>query len=172
MSARLINAYNTDLMSDANVRLLVKSVAQDPQNETVDVKKTGIYVKRAANEIGDGGKARRRIIGWLNDLFFTSKEQEIPSCWWWEMHTRIQKLLLVAMVLEGENLRSFGAVPETTDIPQCLIGLQLELERQREAHFSLLKTAFQKDVQTLQKDAGFGAEYIDLYISPNAAEKK
>ena len=171
MSAKLIKTYNTELMSNENVRLLMKSVIQDPQNETVDVEKTGIYVKRALREINDGGGARRLIIAWLNDLFFTSKEQEIPHCWWWEMHTRIQKLLLVAMVLEGENLRSFGAVPESSDIPQCLIGLYSELEKQK-IHFPLLQSAFEKDIETMQNDATFGAAYINLYINPNSAEKK
>lgn len=165
LSAKLISDYNTVLMANGKVRALMASVVQDPQNETVNMsasKATVTAADKLNQENGDGGAARREIIGWLNTLYFTlvssKKKKEIfPLEWWWEMHTRIQKLLIVSMVLEGNNLRSFGCVPKKSDIPQCLVKLQSTLEQKRK-NFHSLKLQFLECVETLDSN------YITLYL--------
>jgi len=77
------------------------SVSQDPQNESIDLLASQISVTKQAELISDKGEARRQIIGWLNQLYFTQLETSFPL--------QLQKLLVVSMVLEGNNLRSFGA---------------------------------------------------------------
>jgi hypothetical protein len=119
-------------MSNTEVRRLCASVVQNAQNETVDMEASIVSVVPQ-----DDGTARREIIAWLNAVLFTYIMEgldALPTRWWWEMHTRIQKLLIVSMILEGRNLRSFGVVPQHDDIPQCLVFLQHTLEERR-AHF-------------------------------------
>lgn len=163
ISAQLIEEYNTKLMADANVRALVAAVAQDPQNETVDLSASRASVRSAV--VDDHGKARRAIIGWLNKLYFSQLDNVIPFAFWYEMHTRIQKLLVVSMILEGDNLRSFGAIPETSDIPQCLVFLQRELIVHRHRDFGGAKKDFEKAVDVLKKDDDFGKWYLALYTN-------
>ena len=161
--AKLIKTYNVVLMANANVRKLVASVSQDPQNETVDLEESQMTVRQAIREIGDpaAGDARRQIIGWLNSLYFS--RDEISLGWsfgipfWWEMHTRIQKLLIVSMIMEGENLRSFGAEPEEMDIPQCLVGLQIILYQMREEEFPKMRATHTKHIKLCEPD------FIKLY---------
>jgi len=167
IEAQLIETYNVKLMSNADVRLLMASVSQDPQTESVDMKKSKNSVRKVVDEIVDIGTARRQIIGWLNMVYFSittivSPDQyqitmSTPSTkWWWEMNTRIQKILIVAMILEGDNLRSFGATPETMDIPQCLVGVYQGLQNHRK-HFP----SYVKNYKSVIND--LDPIYIQLY---------
>lgn len=165
ISAILIEEYNTKLMSNGNVRSLVKAVKQDPQNETVNLIDSLQPVRAVASKLDDYGEARRAIIGWLNKLFFSSLDNPIPSLFWYEMHTRIQKLLIVSMILEGDNLRSFGAVPERSDIPQCLVFLQQHLLKQRQSDFNDAKQKFETAIKELHNDEEFGNWYLTLYTN-------
>jgi len=143
-------------MSNPTVRDLVASVSQDAQNETIDLVESFDSVTRKAAEIPDTGEARRQIIGWLNQVYFTQLILSLPTEWWWEMHTRIQKLIVVSMVIEGANLRSFGAVPQIDDIPQCLIELPTVLKNMR-WKFPSLRKRYLEMAEELESD------YLRLY---------
>ena len=145
-------------MSNEEVRKLVASVTQDAQSETVDMIESKCSVHECAQKITDVGLARRQIISWLNLVFFTNQQSTIDSHWWFEMHTRIQKLLIVSMVLEGDNLRGFDCTPEESDIPQCLVHLQNHLNNLRKDVFPKMREDFKKRVERLDTD------YVNLYV--------
>lgn len=157
VAAKLVDDYNNVLMADANVRNLVRAVAQDPQNETVDLVASAKTVRKEVPE--DGGAARRRIIGWLNSVWFSMKK--LSNYWWFEMHTRIRKLLVVSMVLEGDNLRSFGATPDASDIPQCLIHIWAKLDELAE-EFKALRSIYADQVNTMSRTQA-GQAFLSLY---------
>lgn len=163
IAAKLISSYNVELMGHEKVRNLVRSVAQDPQNETVDLLKSAQTVRAVPLE--DGGAARRAIVAWLNDVFFSNKD--LPDYWWFEMHTRIRKLLVVSMVLEGDNLRSFGVEkPDVTDIPQCLVYLWAKLDELAE-RFAMLRSIHVDQVRKVGATQQ-GMAFLSLYtMKPN-----
>lgn len=103
--------------------------------------------------------ARRAIIGYLNDVHFTS--EALPDAWWFEMHTRLQKLCVVSAVLEGLNLRSFGATPEASDIPQALVGVMLKIIQVRAELLSQLRALHLQRVKELPVD------YVECYLQKN-----
>jgi hypothetical protein len=138
-------------------------VPQDPQNETIDLKTAKCAIQKACAILNDADKiqiARRSIIGWLNQVAFSRHSKKEFNIWWYyEMHTRIQKLLVVAMVLESENLRSFSKdlVVEKTDIPQALIYLKVVL--------NLIKKLKPKiDKLYLSTVNSLDPEYLNLYL--------
>lgn len=145
MAAKLLRRYNVELMSYAPVRQLMASVTQNPQNETISYVESMDSVRKAVKELGPemSGQARRYIIGYLNDVYFT-KQDELTDEWWFEMHTRLQKLCAVSMILEGDNLRSFGADPQKDDIPQALIGIFSTIIEKRKLFPALRETYQQK----------------------------
>lgn len=128
------------IQGNARVRELLAAVAQNPQNESIDYAKTRESVLACTKTFSDVKEdtrdARQCLIWNLNDIFalVTEKERALPQyrpgdndmyfTWIWENHTRLSKMIAVSMVLEGENLRSFGATPELTDIPQAPVRLQ------------------------------------------------
>lgn len=59
------------------------------------------------------------------------------------MAYRIQKLLVISIVLEKQNLISFGGKPNKTDIPQCLVYLQNKINLLK-PKFKLLKKEYIK----------------------------
>lgn len=159
LTAKLITDYNTKLMANGTVRTLMAALVQDPLRETVDLVQSKDSVLAAEVQSTDRSVARRLIIGWLNQLYFSDPDGEtIPIQWWWEMHTRIQKLLVVSMVLESANLSSFGCTPQKTDIPQCLVGLQAILNR-KQAQFPALEK------QYLDRLSQMDSDFIKLYLS-------
>jgi hypothetical protein len=157
IAAILIERYNNDLMSDANVRNLVRAVAQDPQNETVDYVKSAETVRHAAPR--DDGAARRRIIGWLNAVYFS--HNELSSEWFFEMCTRLKKLLIVSMILEGDNLRSFGATPGPSDIPQCLLRIWDTLDRHSK-QFDRMRADYANEFARISATTD-GKQFTNLY---------
>lgn len=159
IAAKLIDSYNNKLMADGNVRNLARAVTQDPQNETVDMIKSAETVRRAV--VDDGGVARRKIIAWLNSVFFSL--EMLPIEWWFEMSTRIQKLLIVSMILEGDNLRSFGAIPQTSDIPQCLTVIWIDLDQVR-SRLSALRNEYAKRIKHVCTTEE-GKNYVNLYVA-------
>lgn len=144
-SAKLLRYYNVDLMSFEVVRKLMASVTQNAQDETVSFVDSMESVRKAMNQMGpeSTGHARRQIIGYLNDVYFTPQDQ-ISDEWWFEMHTRLQKLCIVSMILEGDNLRSFGVVPNECDIPQALVGIYTILIQKRNTFPQLRETHLHK----------------------------
>jgi hypothetical protein len=81
------------------------------------------------------------------------------------MHTRLEKLLVVSMILEGDNLRTFGATPTTTDIPQALIGLY-EILLVKRSIFPALRRQYAERVHRLYEDDRTGGShwYICCYL--------
>lgn len=168
VSAKLIRDYNTKLMSSDTVRMLVRSVAQDPQNETVNYAKSKFTVTKQVADMNQSSvqQARRAIIGWLNAVYFSNLDQPFNVRWWWEMHTRIQKLLVVSMVLEGDNLRSFGpdVTPMWNDIPQALVELYLLIDEKRKDVFPLLARQYAELLTVVKDQTTDGAWYAGLYL--------
>lgn len=156
-SAELLRRYNVELMSFESVRKLMASVAQNAQEETVSFINSMTTVRKAIDQIGleSTSQARRHIIGYLNDVYFTPEDQ-ISDEWWFEMHTRLQKLCIVSMILEGDNLRSFGVIPNESDIPQALVGIYTILVQKRST-FPLLRDLHLRRVQALP------SEFVDCY---------
>lgn len=157
--ADLIAQYNTVLMGDANVRGFSASVAQDAQDETVDLVASFESVQKFAQ--GDTGTARRAIISWLNSVWLcTISDSIVATKFLWEMHTRITKLLIVSMVLEGRNLASFEGhpTPHPSDIPQCLVHLWNRIESYRKLVFPDMLKAHTLQLGLLPDD------YVRLYL--------
>lgn len=168
--AKLIAEYY-DMLGETKLPLLLMAVAQNPQDETVDLKRSYAPVLSAAAEI-DLQPVRRALMGWLNSVWlctggpgtFASGAGAAPSgLFMWEMHTRIQKALVVAMVLEGRNLESFGAEPKKLDIPQSLVWLWSRIEFYREHFFPAIKEMHQSYLARLPPD------YVALYTGRDAA---
>ncbi len=123
-----LNKALAKIQGSADVRTYLKEVAQDPQNETIDYAKTKEGVEEV--QVEDAFTARLTLITNLNTIFFVlhtiledGKHKATGDAWLWENHTRLNKMVAAAMVLEGNNLRSFGAKPELSDIPQSLVRL-------------------------------------------------
>jgi hypothetical protein len=159
-AASLLRRYNTELMSSRSVRQLMSSVSQDAQNETISYRESMVSVRNAVQLIGPDsvGEARRSIIGYINDVYFT-QNNTLSDEWWFEMHTRLQKLCVVSMILEGDNLRSFGAIPQNDDIPQALVGVfSIILEKRK--LFPMLRQTYSEKVNALREHC---SDYVDCY---------
>jgi hypothetical protein len=187
-AANLAAQYYDLLNEDADrVSALFKAVSQDAQTETLDLEESVKTVNAKATQLEANDEkareamisinavigpthlqqARRKLIGWLNALWWyiaeawpnaTAKPSRVVLSFLWEFNTRLSKALVVAMVLEGRNLRSFGATPEQTDIPQCLAHLWHRLAVCREYHFGALRDEYVVLVQSLP------TEYTALYL--------
>jgi hypothetical protein len=162
VAARLFYDYNVDLMENSDVRQLMKSVSQNPQNETIDYVKTRKSVREIIATISKDNvqTARRALIAFLNAVWFDMGG--LSDEWWFEMHTRIAKSVALSLVLEGDNLRSFGTeenpvTPESSDIPLCLIGLSVHLDTFHSFRFNNLRKEFEKKIKIMSNDV------IDLY---------
>lgn len=125
-----LNKALSKIQGNEDIRMYLKTVAQDPQNETIDYAQTKKAVDAAAFLASDAFTARLTLITHLNNIFFVlhaireeNKYEETAKAWLWENHTRLNKMVAAAMVLEGNNLRGFGAKPERSDIPQSLVRL-------------------------------------------------
>lgn len=164
MAAKLLRRYNTELISNPDVRSFMAAVSQDPQKETVAFNESITPIRNYASQIGPErtGQARRLIIGYLNDVFFTPFT-DIPLQWWFEMHTRLIKVCTVSMVLEGDNLRSFGAVPGEDDIPQALIGVFTTIIEKRK-QFDALRIYHLQKVHDLKVSNN---DYVRCYTQFN-----
>jgi uncharacterized membrane protein YqjE len=111
--------------SDNEVGEILRRVAQNPQDETVDVKETRVNMIKYITEkggISNLKNPRMKIIGVLNKIFYVMGIQDM-IVWLYENQTRLKKMISASLVLEGENLRSFGAKPQASDIPQSLLAL-------------------------------------------------
>jgi hypothetical protein len=169
ISANLIDEYQTSLMSNDVVRYWCSVLPQNAQTETIDMTKLQQVIRKAVQDVqalsafkSDVHSARRAIMGWLNKVFFSHLESPFHEIWWWEMHTRIQKLLVISMVLEGDNLRSFGAKPETSDIPQALVHIMRTIKSHQKKAFPKLQKEYQICVESLNTE---DSDYINLYLS-------
>lgn len=130
----LLDEYNNNLMSNEHIRFLLRNVNQNAQNETIDLDKSNEQLSnliRSNSELYLGAP-RRAIIGWLNKVYFCSVASKLPIEFWWEMNTRLTKLTTVSLILERENLKSFGVEKlSEMDIPQCLVHVTDSLKINR-----------------------------------------
>lgn len=163
--ADLIGEYNV-MMSETCLPDLFRAVAQDAQDETVDLEASVAPVGEAAAKMNTD-VARRRLVAWLNAAWLCTDDDSsaaegnrvtLVGLFMWEMHTRIQKALIVSMILEGRNLKSFGAKPDATDIPQCLVSLWLRVDYYREHKFAKLKEVHERYLKQLPPS------YVALYL--------
>jgi hypothetical protein len=70
------------------------------------------------------------------------------------------------MVLEGDNLRSFGVEnPNVTDIPQALFYLMRVIEQHRNSYFKSMKRDYEMEIDDWVGESVKHSEYIDLYTS-------
>ncbi len=158
-----LNKSLAKIQGNEDVRTYLKAVAQDPQNETINYTNTKQAVWQM--NVTDEFTARLTLITNLNNIFFLlqaireeAKFVETAKVWLWENHTRLLKMIAVSMVLEGYNLRSFGAIPELSDIPQSLVVL----------HGLILESG--KDFEQIAKVhasrmEGYGsAEFYSMYL--------
>jgi len=125
MEGTLIAKYNEVLMTDRYVRELLRTVVQDPTTETQD----DTASKKALLVLLENpiylGSPRRAIIAWLNECYYAN----LTNKYWFEMHTRMNKVLTVAIVLEGQNLRKLGVeCPQKSDIPTAITHLYREMK--------------------------------------------
>ena len=166
--AKLIDTYNSKLMSDQTVRDLMRNVAQDPQNETVNHAQTFIDLRKFVDQTDKAviNVARRNIIGWLNHVYFAALQSPFPREWWYEMGTRLTKILSVSMFLEGRNLWSFGVEKvEFSDIPQCLIWIKIKVLEERKKNHAELNERHISFCNDLNADDKEGCWYLNLYMS-------
>lgn len=127
-----LNKSIAKIQANADVRAYLAAVAQDPQNETIDYDMTKEPVEAASMCADDAITARLTLITNLNNIFFvllslhiSAKNEVVVNTWLWENHTRLNKMIAVAMVLEGNNLRTFNASPRLMDTPQALVYLNM-----------------------------------------------
>ena len=164
-----------DVVSNGAVRTLMRAVAQDAQNETIDYKKSAQPILQAYN---GNTEARIMIMSFLNSVFVVFHDfdsvkdaSSIYSTWLWENHTRLMKLLTISMVLESANLRSFGpdVRPKWDDIPQALVHLFLVIKKARADIFPFLKQQYEDKVKRIVE---CDLDYIDLYTSDRPEKKQ
>jgi hypothetical protein len=154
----LIAKYNNELMSNSNVRSLIKAVVQDPTTETQDLEATKMVILKMVDvDRSLLGDARRMIIGWLNECYFSN----LTNKFWFEMHTRMDKILTVSILLESLNLRSFGVFqPEKSDIPSAITYLYHNLITYRQTHLEQDRKNYMSLV-----DSKWMCEFTDLYCT-------
>lgn len=118
----------TGLSSNPETRRLLSSVVQNPQNETIDLRASAASVME--NGLGlETKQSLREIRAFLQNLYFfhafvdgRKENASIFNAFLYENHTRLQKLLVVAKLLDHANLQSFGTpespvFPMPSDIP-------------------------------------------------------
>jgi hypothetical protein len=169
--ASLISDYGI-MLNTTMLRSLLTSVDQDPKNETVNLEKSKITVRKKIEAIPSTSvdtyeKTRRDVISWLNRVWFVSiaagsdradeASRELFRRFMWENHTRLQKVFIVSMIMEGRNLKSMGGVPEKADIPQSLVYLPLLIAEMRKAIFPQMEKQFEAEVSKLEE------VYVSLY---------
>lgn len=169
----LISAY-TSLVSNPNVRNLLKNVVQDAQLETIDHVSSNQSILNAFSSIVEHNErtiVRLSIIGFLNQVMYvvyanyeTRLNLTDPiNIWIWENHTRLSKFLAVSMVLESSNLKSFGVIePEWSDIPQALIKIPIVIKYAKKRIFSEMSTQHLSEVRLLEEQ---DVDYLNLYTN-------
>lgn len=154
----LIMEYNTVLLSDSRIRKLLSTVVQNATDETQDnIASRAALVKLVNEDTTEQylNEPRRKIISWLNQCQF----QTLTSKFWFEMHTRMAKILTVSIVLESLNLRSFGVEhPEKSDIPTAIVRLYSSMRY-------YVETGLEKDRADYLKlvNSKSFKEFTDLY---------
>lgn len=143
MEGSLIQSYNSKLMANDDIRMLMASLIQDPESEQLDETKSKIAIKNiVTNNMALLGTPRRAIIGWLNECNFA----DLTDKFWFEMHTRMHKILTVSIVLEGMNLKKMD--PQSSDIPTAITYLYTMMWRYRKyrhaldlAHYAMITSS-------------------------------
>lgn len=128
-----------ELQSNAEVRRLLSLVVQDAQNETVDLRASATSVVEKPMRMPTK-LALIAIRNYLQDVFnwmSVARGTPMAKAFLYENHTRLQKLLVVAKLLDHANLQSFGTpekpvLPMTSDIPTYarLWSIILDFRRQ------------------------------------------
>lgn len=169
-----LNKALSNIQANDDIRRYLGHVSQDAQNETIDYPKTRASLNDicAANDpdyIHAPFEARLTLITNLNDIFFTlhalqaqQSSATTTTLWLWENHTRLTKMIAVAMVLESYNLRKMNVVPERSDIPQSLVRLQeVVWSHEQSTRFKELEEAYLKSM-----DENGPPEFYELYTGP------
>jgi len=142
---RASSAIN-DCTSSPIVREILSSVAQDAQNETIDMERTwdqllfnpansvhksAMYEIRTALQICAAvicvGIVQSPIESGTRFVVFGHVRREAAE-FLFENHTRILKLLAASRVMEHRNLASFGVTPQPTDTPTHIVKLAVALD--------------------------------------------
>lgn len=146
MEGTLIQSYNSKLMANDDIRMLMASLIQDPESEQLDEMKSKIAINNiVTNNMALLGTPRRAIIGWLNECNFA----DLTDKFWFEMHTRMHKILTVSIILEGMNLKKMGVKdPQSSDIPTAITYLYTMMWRYRKyrhasdlAHYAMITSS-------------------------------
>jgi hypothetical protein len=135
MEGALIQSYNSKLMANDDIRMLMASLTQDPESEQLDEMKSKIAIENIVTKnMALLGTPRRAIIGWLNECNFA----DLTNKFWFEMHMRMHKILTVSIVLEGMNLKKMGVKnPQSSDIPTAITYLYTMMCNYRKYHHAL-----------------------------------
>lgn len=157
MEGTLIAKYNDVLMSDSRVRKLMKTIVQDPTTETQDNNASkAALLELLRDDASYLGEPRRAIIAWLNECYYSVLTRKF----WFEMHTRMHKILTVSIVLEGQNLRKFGVEkPKKSDIPTAITHLYNEMIIYRTMYLKSDLAEYDSLVNSPQL-----SHFTDLYI--------
>ncbi len=121
----------TALCDIREFRQLMGSLKQDVDTETIYPKESGAALWKIIEVEGLGPfqRTRRAVIAFLNAILFAGT-WSFPDSWWWEMRTRLRKVLVISAVLEGENLRQIlGGTPRLTGIPQAIPCISSHIEK-------------------------------------------
>lgn len=149
----LIQKELASLQSLPRVRELLGMVAQDAQNETIDLVKSRESVVFQMSHIPTK-EAMYAIRAFLQNLVYwmlSAEGTELFNTFLYENHTRIQKLLVVAKLLDHANLQSFGSTdnpvkPMPSDIPTYarLWAVVLDFQVQHLSEFHEANLAYLK----------------------------
>jgi len=130
MTQVLISDRYTSLCGLSKFRYLMSLLKQDMASEKIFMEESGerVYFVVKSEGLDAYQNTRREIIGFLNAIFFSDMET-FTAAWWWEMRTRILKVLTIAAVLERENFVSMGGTPKPTSIPQAIIMIYKHIQK-------------------------------------------
>ena len=157
--ARLLSSYNTNVISNATVQQLLRHIQFNDPVPTV--KALGEHAPEVANASADDNAkinaARIALIAWLNDVWMSNESTPLNPMFWYEMHTRLRKVLMLSAYLEGRNLRSFTPPPvlKKSSVPACISQV---LRALREA-----KPAFQQIEERIVGDVDL--ETFEVYTA-------
>jgi hypothetical protein len=122
-SIYLLQKELTALQSNAEVRRLLSLVVQDAQNETIDLEESAKKVVERPMKL-DTKLALFELRSFLQLVYFWLEYEaaDMGEAFLYENHTRLQKMLVVAKLLDHVNLQSFGTPdspvhPMPSDIP-------------------------------------------------------
>jgi hypothetical protein len=193
MNAVSIITKEYDEISTTHIRTLLSNcIVADPSTEKIDKEKTIEKTKKALSDekIGKEIEKSRSIVRGLMIFIFYSKDKlyfpivfdkgdlmyetyELNKSFWFNYAYRLEKICTVLIILERENLLSFGGKPTELDIPECLLGiLEIVNKFYKYGINEDMRIDYKKRVRAVNKDNILHYYYLgDEFINESKIKK-